>query len=155
MGLEIERKFLVVNDSWKGLAETSSQLKQGYLASTPNATVRVRIEDGVATLNIKGATVGFTRHEYEYGIPLQDAEELMQSLLVGSAIDKVRYRVPYAGHVWEIDVFDGANGGLIVAELELASETESFEQPDWLGEEISQDARYYNACLAQKPFTTW
>ena len=155
MALEIERKFLVVDDRWKSLAEAGSYLKQGYLASASNATIRVRIEDGMATLNIKGATVGISRREYEYEIPLQDAEELLSNLVTGNAIEKVRYRVLYAGHLWEIDVFAGENQGLIVAELELTSETETFERPDWLGEEVSGDARYYNACLAKKPFNLW
>jgi len=155
MGLEIERKFLVINDNWKARVERETQIKQGYLASAQRATIRVRIEDNIGTLNIKSATQGITRREYEYEIPMQDAEALLQNLLVGSAIEKVRHRVPFAGHVWEIDVFEGENRGLIVAEVELASESERFEQPDWLGEEVSDDARYYNACLADKPFTTW
>jgi len=155
MGLEIERKFLVVNDSWKGLVEASSHLKQGYLASAPNATIRVRIEDDTATLNIKGATVGITRHEYEYPIPMSDAKELLEKMISGAAVEKHRYRVPYAGHLWEIDVFTGENEGLVLAELELTSETEDFNRPDWLGEEVSGEKRYYNALLSIKPFSIW
>lgn len=155
MGLEIERKFLVINDNWKEFAEASSHLKQGYLASAKNATIRVRIEDDIATVNIKGATVGITRHEYEYPIPLGDAKELMERLIAGSAIEKRRYKVTYAEHLWEIDVFTGENEGLVLAELELTSDTEEFDRPDWIGDEVSGEERYYNASLSIKPYSSW
>lgn len=155
MGIEIERKFLVVNDNWKTSVESSASLKQGYLATQPLATIRVRIAEGRAQLNIKGATSGISRAEYEYDIPPRDAEEILDQMADGAVIEKQRFKVRCGGHLWDLDVFRGDNEGLVIAEVELASEDEPFEMPDWAGDEVSGDARYYNASLVNKPYNTW
>ncbi len=129
MAVEIERKYLVVNDKWKPFVESEAAMKQGYLATVANASIRVRVAKGKAYLNIKSATVGIRRAEYEYEIPLQDGEEMLANLTSGSVIDKVRYKVRCGDHVWDLDLFHGDNSGLIVAEVELDSEDESFEMP--------------------------
>ncbi|MEN7973069.1 MAG: CYTH domain-containing protein [Verrucomicrobiota bacterium] len=154
MAVEIERKFLVAGDSWKAAASDGVLCRQGYLASEPEKTVRVRIIGGQAFLTIKGATTGISRSEFEYEIPVADAVELLK--LCGDAIvEKTRYFVGHGGMVWELDVFSGANEGLVLAELELESEEQPFDLPDWAGKEVSGDIRYYNAYLARHPFATW
>ena len=155
MAIEIERKFLVINEGWRGSVISSSELKQGYLANQNNASVRVRIARGKAYLNIKSKTLGIRRSEYEYQIPLEDAEEMLQHLAEQPVISKTRYYVQYAEHVWELDVFDGENSGLVVAEIELKSEQETFALPEWAGEEVSDDPRYYNINLVKHPFSKW
>lgn len=155
MATEIERKYLVINDKWKSKVISESVLKQGYVANQKNATVRVRIAQGVAHLNIKSATTGITRAEYEYEIPLDDAEKILDEIAEQPFIDKTRYKVQCGEHVWDLDLFAGANSGLVMAEIELSDENELFELPDWAGEEVSDDARYYNSCLVKKPFSTW
>ncbi len=155
MATEIERKFLVVNDSWRAQAAPAVRYCQGYLSGSKKSSVRVRIEGKVARLNIKSATLGVTRREYEYPIPLQDAQELLKELCDAPLIDKLRYHVHHGEHLWEIDVFEGDNAGLVVAEIELAREDEAFARPAWLGQEVSHDARYYNVCLTQHPFKNW
>ena len=154
MGTEIERKFLVINDAWRGRG-TAERCVQGYLAFGPPVAVRVRIMGGVATLNVKTATVSITRHEFEYEIPIADAEALLRTSCVGTAIEKTRHCVEYGGKTWEVDAFEGANAGLVVAEIELASEDEPFERPPWVGAEVSGDPRYLNTCLCQRPYTQW
>lgn len=154
MGVEIERKFLLAGDAWRGLGQ-AVLLRQGYLSSTRERVVRVRIEGEQAMLTIKGANVGATRGEWEYPIPLADAVELLDGLCEQPLIEKVRHRIEHAGMVWEVDEFLGANAGLIVAEIELASEDQPFEKPDWIGAEVSGDARYYNANLIRHPFSQW
>ncbi len=143
---EIERKFLL-NDTAFLTGLRGERLAQGYLATTARATVRVRTGDGRAWLTVKGRTEGFSRHELEYEIPLAHAELCLAELCTGAVIDKTRFRVPYAGKVWEVDVFHGDNDGLVVAEIELLREDEPFECPPWLGAEVSGDPRYYNANL--------
>ncbi|MCU7853785.1 MAG: CYTH domain-containing protein [Candidatus Thiodiazotropha sp. (ex Monitilora ramsayi)] len=155
MGLEIERKFLVINEQWKSHVESESRLKQGYLATQSNATIRVRISEKQAMLNIKGATSGIRRSEYEYEIPLQDAQEILDNLTEDSIIDKVRYQVRCDDHIWDLDVFHGDNAGLIVAEIELSTEDENFRVPEWAGLEVSGDVKYYNASLVRKPYKYW
>jgi len=155
MALEIERKFLVKNDSWRGHTESQAHITQGYLAKNKNAAVRVRVKDDAAYLTIKGATAGISRSEYEYPIPVKDADAMLRELALFPAIDKVRYKVRSGGDLWELDVFAGANEGLVLAELELSSEDEVFEIPQWAGEEVSDDPRYYNASLAQHPYKSW
>ncbi|MCM2567272.1 MULTISPECIES: CYTH domain-containing protein [Janthinobacterium] len=154
MGIEIERKFLLAGDAWRGLGQ-SVLLRQGYLSSARERVVRVRIEGEQAMLTIKGANVGATRGEWEYPIPLADAAELLDSLCEQPLIEKVRHRIEHAGMMWEVDEFLGANAGLVVAEIELASEDQPFEKPDWIGAEVSGDARYYNANLIRHPFSQW
>ncbi|MDI3293049.1 CYTH domain-containing protein [Janthinobacterium tructae] len=154
MGVEIERKFLLAGDAWRGLGQ-AVLLRQGYLSSARERVVRVRIEGEQAMLTIKGANVGTTRGEWEYPIPLADAVELLDGLCEQPLIEKVRHRIEHAGMVWEVDEFLGANAGLIVAEIELASEDQPFEKPEWIGAEVSGDARYYNANLIRHPFSQW
>ncbi len=160
MSIEIERKFLLINDSWCVNADNGVVMRQGYLNSISlnneqKSSVRVRIAGGQANLNIKGATLSITRQEYEYPIPLSDAHELLNTLADDPLIEKTRYHVQHGIHTWEIDVFAGDNQGLVVAEIELASEDEVFARPAWLGEEVSMDARYYNVCLVKHPYKNW
>ena len=154
MGVEIERKFLLQGDAWRGLGQ-AVLLRQGYLSSARERVVRVRIEGEQAMLTIKGANVGATRGEWEYPIPLADAVELLDGVCEQPLIEKVRHRIEHAGMVWEVDEFLGANAGLVVAEIELASEDQPFEKPEWIGVEVSGDARYYNANLIRHPFSQW
>ena len=155
MATEIERKFLVLNDTWRARAAPGVRYRQGYISGSKNASVRVRIEGEVARLNIKSATLDITRREYEYTIPVHDADEMLKHLCDMPLIDKRRYHVRHGEHVWEIDVFEGDNAGLVVAEIELSRVDEQFARPDWIGQEVSHDARYYNVCLAQHPFKYW
>ncbi|HWS02276.1 MAG TPA: CYTH domain-containing protein [Gammaproteobacteria bacterium] len=160
MAIEIERKFLLRNDSWRAAADTGTQYRQGYLcrvtgSEAVRSSVRVRTDGECAYLNIKSATLGIRRQEFEYEIPLADAETILADLCVGTVVEKTRYHVTVGAHVWEIDVFAGANAGLIVAEIELGHEDEAFERPDWLGVEVSDDPRYYNVCLAERPYNGW
>jgi adenylate cyclase len=154
MGQEIERKFLVRGDAWREGA-TGTAYRQGFLSTVPERTVRVRIAGSRGTLTIKGRTVGARRVEYEYPIPLDDAEHMLTELCERPLIEKVRYRLAVGAHTWEIDVFEGDNAGLVVAEIELEREEEPFEKPAWLGEEVTHDARYFNANLVKAPYTTW
>ena len=153
MRMEFERKFLVSNDSWQAEAGEGLFCRQGYLVSDPEKTVRIRIMGQEAFLTIKGATQGIGRPEFEYKIPADDAEELLKRC--GSLIEKTRYIIPHAGMVWELDVFAGKNEGLVLAEIELPEAAREFELPPWAGREVSDDNRYYNACLAQHPFSEW
>ena len=153
MPSEIERKFLVADDSWRD-GTPGVGIAQGYLSQDPDRTVRVRIAGECAWLTIKGRTEGITRAEFEYGIPLEDARVLL-GLCLPSVIDKTRHEISHAGHLWEIDVFHGDNDGLVIAEVELADESVSPELPPWVGAEVSADARYFNACLATAPFKKW
>jgi adenylate cyclase len=155
MALEIERKYLVINDKWRDNIIKKSLMKQGYLANDPNASVRVRVSGSEARLTIKGRSEGISRSEYEYPMPLQDAEEILRNHISGAVIEKVRYKVKCGDHVWDLDVFAGANHGLIMAEVELRSEEEAFQMPEWAGEEVSSDSRYYNASLASHPYRDW
>jgi len=154
MATEIERKFLVHNDHWRPLVERSMALRQGYLISDEHSSVRVRISDEEAFLNIKSATVGVSRLEFEYPIPVADAEEMLDKLC-HHRLEKTRHLVQHEGHLWEIDEFHGANAGLIVAEVELQDAEEAYQLPAWAGEEVSEDIRYYNSRLAEQPYSTW
>jgi adenylate cyclase len=155
MGVEIERKFLVKNDSWRVHVESEWHTMQGYLANNANATVRVRVRGDTAYLTIKGPGRGISRSEYEYPIPVADAEAMLKELAVSPPVDKVRYRVRAGKHLWYLDVFAGENAGLVMAEVELAAEDEVFERPDWLGDEVSGDPRYFNVNLARNPYKHW
>jgi len=155
MGIEIERKFLVVNDGWRKDVISETRLKQGYLANQERASVRVRIAGHQAHLNIKSATLGIRRSEFEYEIPLSDAEDMLEKVAIRPFIDKTRHRVKCGEHIWEVDLFHGENRGLIVAEIELSSEDESFKIPEWVGDEVSGDTRYFNVCLVKHPFCKW
>lgn len=152
MALEIERKFLVTGYEWRKAEGTV--LRQGYLSTHPESTVRVRIEGARATLDVKGITRGATRSEYEYDIPTEDAAELLR-LCEPPLIEKVRRRLEHGGLVWEVDEFLGDNQGLVVAEVELDREDRPFTKPPWVGEEVTHDSRFYNANLVANPFTKW
>jgi len=155
MAKEIERKFLLLSDDWRANADAGTVMVQGYLQSGKKSSIRVRLTDDKAWLNIKSATLGISRSEYEYAIPLDDANEILASLCDESIIDKTRYHVTVGNHIWEVDVFAGDNQGLVVAEIELSDENEVFEVPAWAGEEVSLDTRYYNVCLAKNPYKNW
>lgn len=154
MAIEIERKFLLANDSWRGAVRRSERLAQGYLGGE-RCSVRVRIGGAQAHLNIKSRTRGHTRLEFEYPIPLADARQLLAELALPGAIDKTRHHVEHGGRHWEIDEFHGDNLGLIVAEIELEHAEAAFERPSWLGPEVTDDTRYYNASLAERPYADW
>jgi adenylate cyclase len=154
VGLEIERKFLVAGEGWRQPAERQTRFSQGYLSRDPARTVRVRTAGERAFLTIKGKTVGATRDEFEYEIPVDEAQALL-ALCEGPLIDKRRHLCEFQGRTWEVDEFFGDNAGLVVAEIELASEDEAFERPAWLGAEVTGDARYYNANLAAQPYRAW
>lgn len=155
MGIEIERKFLVKDDSWRGGVESETHIMQGYLSDNPDATVRVRVKGGKGYLTIKGRGTGLVRPEYEYEIPVADAEPMLRELSVSAVVDKVRYRVRCGAHVWDLDVFSGDNAGLVMAEVELGAEDDAFDVPPWVGLEVTDDSRYYNANLAQHPYRDW
>jgi len=155
MGTEIERKFLVDRIAWHPERANGKRYRQGYLSSEPGCTVRVRIAGQQGFLTIKGATHGIERLEFEYSVPLADAEQLLSELCHQPLIEKTRYREPWAGLIWEVDVFEGDNAGLIVAEIELPSAGTHFDRPPWLGVEVSHDPRYFNAALARNPWSRW
>jgi adenylate cyclase len=155
MAIEIERKFLVRNDSWRAQADAGTRYRQGYFAAPQRASIRVRIEGEHANINIKSAELGVRRQEFEYAIPLHEAEQMLEQLCEQPQVEKTRYHVQHAGHTWEIDVFEGDNAGLVVAEIELEAEDADFARPDWLGEEVSDDPRYYNVSLVTHPYKDW
>jgi len=155
MAIEIERKFLLANDNWRPLVSKTINYRQGYLNSDENSSVRVRVSDDTAKINIKSATIGSVRQEYEYDIPAQDAHELLDTLCHKPLVEKTRHLVVIKQHTWEIDEFAAENQGLIVAEIELSQVDEQFEKPDWVGQEVTEDIRYYNNQLAKKPFSIW
>jgi CYTH domain-containing protein len=154
MAQEIERKFLIRSDAWRASARAGTPYQQGYLSNTKACTVRVRLAGTRGYLTVKGTTVGATRDEFEYEIPAADARHMLEHLCDASIV-KTRYVVPFEGHDWEVDEFGGANAGLLVAEIELADEAESFAQPDWVGEEVTHDPRYFNANLVRSPWRSW
>lgn len=155
MGVEIERKFLVTGDQWKAQAERAVRMRQGYLANTERASVRVRSDGDQADINIKSLTLGVHRREFEYSIPLAEADEMLDDLCMQPLIEKTRHFVRCGDHLWEVDVFEGENDGLVVAEVELDAVDEAFEKPVWAGAEVSDDPRYYNVCLIEHPFSQW
>ena len=161
MGIEIERKFLLAGDGWRAAAVKSVRMAQGYIndmaalrEGRQNASVRVRIAGDAAFLNLKSRELGSTRQEFDYPIPVADAEALL-ALCVGGRIDKVRHYVAHAGHTWEVDEFAGENAGLVVAEIELGAVDEAFARPAWLGREVTDELRYYNLALAERPYSRW
>jgi CYTH domain-containing protein len=155
VGVEIERKFIVVGQPWQ--AYEGTYYRQGYLTTDPERTVRVRIAGKKAFLTIKGASSvqGAVRTEFEYPLPLADAEQLLEQLCPQPQIEKTRYCIEHAGHTWEVDVFEGENAGLVIAEVEIASVDEVVELPGWVGPEVTGEERYYNAYLTQQPYTDW
>lgn len=156
MGHEIERKFLLRSDAWRAQVEGSERMTQGYLQRSADTAIRVRVSGEQAHINIKKRLdSGVHRLEFEYPIPLADAQQLLQHVALPTVIDKTRHRVRLGAHTWEIDEFHGANAGLIVAEIELEHADEPFQRPDWLGEEVSTDHRYYNSALSEHPYSSW
>ncbi|MCL2789156.1 MAG: CYTH domain-containing protein [Desulfobulbus sp.] len=154
MGREIERKFLLTGDGWRGLAD-GIEYRQGYLCADRERIVRVRLAGGRGFLTVKGPTAGAGRDEYEYEIPAAEARAMLDTLCLEPQIEKKRCTIPYQGHIWEVDEFFGANQGLILAEIELSAENEPFERPDWVGKEVTGDVRYYNAMLCRFPYRDW
>jgi len=155
MGVEIERKYTLKNDNWRNNVSYNERMVQGYLAGNDRASVRIRIIGDKANLNIKSATLGIYRQEYEYELPLADAEKMLNDLCEKPVIDKVRHYVMFDNKKWEIDEFSGENQGLIVAEIELESEEEKITLPDWADKEVSGDPRYYNVSLVKHPYKDW
>lgn len=154
MAKEIERKFLV--DSGRvGPLENGVPIRQGFIQTADLTVVRIRLSGERAWLTLKGKSEGAVRNEFEYPIPAQDAEQIIALMCGGRVVAKTRYLRPYGEHLWEIDVFEGANAGLVIAEIELDSEHEAFQRPDWITEEVTMDARYYNANLLLRPFSLW
>lgn len=155
MAFEIERKFLVTSDAWQAGVESLSRIRQAYLTNQDRASVRVRIRDNLsATLTIKSRGAGLRRLEFEYDIPVIEAEAMLP-LRHGAVVDKTRARVPFEGHVWEVDTFLGDNLGLVVAEIELPTEDHVFTRPSWVGAEVTHQASYYNSALALCSFNAW
>ncbi|MEH2076001.1 MAG: CYTH domain-containing protein [Nostoc sp.] len=154
MAKEIERKYLVRGDSWRGLAE-GSVYRQGYIATQDKTTVRIRIVGEKSYLTIKGPSIKYSRLEFEYPIPVKDAQEILETLCERPFIEKVRYKIEFGGLIWEIDEFDGVNKGLILAEVELNDENQQIEVPNWIGQEVSDDSRYFNSNLVKHPFSQW
>jgi adenylate cyclase len=154
MASEIERKFLLADDSWRDGCPPGVRIAQGYLTQDPDRSVRIRLAGENAWITVKGRSHGITRAEFEYPVPAADARELL-GMCLPSVIDKTRHRIDYHGHVWEVDVFHGANEGLVLAEVELADESDTPQLPPWLGAEVSDDACYFNSALAQRPYRTF
>ncbi len=154
MGKEIERKFLVTGNVWRELAE-GELFRQGYISTVKERVIRVRTVGNKGTLTIKGITVRGSRLEYEYEIPITDANVMLETYCEQPIIEKRRYTIPYGGFIWEVDEFLGVNKGLIVAEIELADIDQEYPKPDWIGEDVTDDPRYFNSNLVAKPYTMW
>ena len=154
MAIEIERKFLLRSESWRDEVSRREEICQAYLSNSNQASVRIRIHGELANINIKSRTLGVQRSEYEYPIPLEEAREMVSSLC-NKQIIKTRHYVEYERHTWEIDEFHGDNQGLVVAELELGTVNEHYSSPEWLGKEVTDEERYYNIALIEKPFREW
>jgi CYTH domain-containing protein len=154
MSTEIERKFLITGDAWRDVG-TSTVFRQGYLSTVKERTVRVRAAGDQGSITIKGITIGATRTEFEYPIPLADADAMLDELCERPIIEKTRHVVEVDGTIWEIDEFAGLNEGLIVAEVELDSVDQGFTRPEWIGDEVTDDPRYFNANLISHPYSEW
>ncbi len=154
MGIEIERKFLLVGEAWKKLAP-GIRYRQGYLSTTKESTVRVRTIEDTGYLTVKGESKGATRSEFEYEIPVEDANAMLDQLCAKPLIEKNRYKIEYEGFTWEVDEFFGENQGLVVAEVELESEDQVYAKPEWVGTEVTEDQRYFNSNLAKHPYCRW
>jgi adenylate cyclase len=154
VGEEIERKFLVVGDGWREGA-SGMRYRQGFLSTESERTVRIRVAGPRGTITVKGKNIGARRAEFEYEIPVADAERMLDTLCKQPLIEKVRHAVKLGTHTWEIDIFEGDNAGLVVAEIELGSEHETFEKPEWVGDEVTDDPRYFNSNLVANPYPTW
>jgi len=155
MAIEIERKFLLKDESWREFAEPATEFCQGYLSESGPGSVRIRIEGTQANINIKSATLDMQRLEYEYEIPLVDAQEMLEQLCIKPLIEKNRHHIHVDGMLWEVDEFKGDNQGLVVAEVELQSRDTPLALPSWAGKEVTDDERYYNVCLVKHPYKDW
>lgn len=155
MAREIERKFLVVNDDWRRRVSSTADYRQGYLSNNDKCSIRVRVDGNHGFLNLKSASLDIVRTEYEYQIPLADAREMLTDLCSDQPVEKRRHFVEHEGHTWEIDVFEGENRGLVIAEIELDEVDSKFSLPSWVGAEVSDDPRYYNVYLARHPYSRW
>lgn len=155
MPIEIERKFLLLNNNWREQVKTSYRIRQGYMGEIDKASVRIRVQGDRANINIKSAGLSMRRMEYEYEIPLDEAEEMLDQLCKQPQIDKTRFIVEQGKFKWEIDEFYGDNEGLLVAEIELDDENEAFDKPEWLGKEVTEEAGYYNVNLIKNPYKMW
>jgi adenylate cyclase len=154
MAKEIERKFLINQDAL-GALDNGTSIKQGYISTKDKTVVRVRVSGNQAYLTLKGEITGVTRSEFEYEIPVTDAEQIITELCNGPVVEKTRYLVTHCDHTWEVDIFHGENDGLVIAEIELGSEREIFEIPDWVISEVSGETKYYNSSLLANPFKSW
>ena len=154
MGIEIERKFLLIGEAWKKLAQ-GIRYRQGYLSTSKESTVRVRTIENTGYLTVKGESQGATRSEFEYEIPVEDANAMLDQLCAKPLIEKNRYKIEYDGFIWEVDEFFGENQGLVVAEVELESEDQVYVKPEWVGVEVTEDHRYFNSNLARHPYSQW
>jgi CYTH domain-containing protein len=152
--IEIEHKFLVVSDAWRGLVQ-GVHYRQGYLSKTGGVTVRVRAGGGTGYVTIKGRRTGYARPEFEYEIPVDDANTMIDTLARGRVVQKTRYRILHRDLIWEVDEFHGANAGLVIAEVELEDEAQPFEKPEWVGDDVTLDNRYANSRLAIEPYREW
>lgn len=155
MADEIERKFLVRSSNWRSSVAETTKIKQGYIAVNERCAIRIRTSNAHATLTIKSAGLNIVRKEYEYSIPVGDAEEMLANFCADQFVEKTRYCVNHETDMWEVDVFEGLNQGLVIAEIELESEDQAVTLPDWVGTEVSGDAKYLNNNLATRPFQTW
>ena len=155
MPKEIERKFLVIDDSWKIFTVGKVKLKQAYITENEICIVRVRTSDKKAWLTVKGRQTGFTRPEFEYQIPVDDAEEMLEKFSPDRQIIKTRFFINYHGNEWTVDVFENNNAGLVVAEIELENENQTFDLPPWVGKDVSSDFKYANSSLAEYPYNKW
>jgi adenylate cyclase len=155
VALEIERKFLLRNADWRREVVATRHIVQGYLANTPSSSVRVRLADGRGTLSVKAMTPGLSREEFEYAIPADDARQMLAALCEGPRVEKRRHLVDVGDYRFEVDEFGGENAGLVVAELELADESDAGPRPAWLGQEVTRHVRYYGFRLARRPFQDW
>lgn len=155
MGIEIERKFLVSHGPWEELEKPLGEFyRQGYLLTDPQKTIRVRQTSDKGFLTIKGVSIGATRAEYEYEVPFEEAKEMLDQFSIAE-LSKVRYKISIGNHIWEVDVFSGKNHGLIVAEIELKKEDETFDLPDWIDREVTGEEKYYNSNLVIQPYSDW
>jgi adenylate cyclase len=155
MPKEIEHKFLVLGPDYRGAATRHERLQQAYLAASGKSSIRIRLGRDGAWLNIKSATLSAVRDEYDYAIPREDGQEILERLAVGGVIDKTRFWVPYGGMVWEVDEFHGDNEGLVVAEIELERDDQTYACPPWVGRDVTQIGRYYNVRLIDRPYRLW
>jgi len=154
MGIEIEKKFLITNDRWKALGN-GKEYCQGYLSSGKGTSLRIRTIGEHGIITVKGPNEGGKRLEFEYDIPYVDAREMLDKLCLKPLIDKIRYKIPFGGFTWEVDVFKGENAGLVFAEIELENVDQPFDIPEWIGEEVTGDPKYYNASLVSYPYSQW